>query len=472
MQREQANAKTTGRIVSLASKRTKARARIATQSDPRELDTAQRFVERNKDRLRYCVGKGGWLCYDGRRWAPDTLEQAREAVKAIADELRDEAAALSDDELWRHAKRVGSAKGIDAILALARSDPRVVVSFDAFDADPWVLNCANGTVDLRTGQLRPHSPTDLISRISPVRFDAKATAPRFESFLHEIQPDPEVRAYLARLFGCAAVGLVREHVLGVLWGPGANGKSVLADVASYVLGDYARPGASTLIVGAHNDSHPTDVAGIAGTRLVLVHETKRGASFDASKVKLLTGGDRLTARFMRGDFFDFAPSHTLVMLSNYRPQADATDGGLWRRLQLVGFNITIPEEQRDPELTDKLRNEASGVLRWIVEGAREWQRIGLSPPRAVREQTAAYRSAEDAIGQFIEERCVTNVPEAKVQAGALYQAFEQWCESTGIRPVRGNDFAMEITGRGFERTVRSGRRFYGGIGLLADKDDR
>ena len=449
----------------------RAKKRKAAGGERTELDLAELLVERFGDDLRYCAPLGGWFAWTGTHWTLDTRERARECVKAIAREIAGEAAALLDDDLFKAAKRAGSAGGVDAILALARSTPGIVFSPDEANADPWALNVQNGTLDLRTGELRPHRREELITRVCPVPFDPEANAPTFGRFLAEVQPDPEVRAYLARLFGYAASGVVREHVLGVLWGPGANGKSVLADAVSHVLGDYAKPGPSSLIVGGGGHApHPTDVASCVGSRLVVLHETQRGATFDASRVKLLTGGDRLTARHMREDFFDFAPSHTLVMLSNYKPSADAADAALWRRIHLVLFGVTIPEERRDPELGAKLRAEGAGVLRWIVEGARDWQRVGLSPPASVRDATAAYRSSEDAIGQFLEERTV-RLASARTQASALYAAFKTWCEAEGAKPARGNDFAEEIVARGFDRVSSGGRRFYTGIGLVATEDD-
>lgn len=311
------------------------------------------LVERFGSELRYCGPLGGWFRWCGTHWEPDVRERARECAKEIARALAEEAASLLDDDTFRSAKRAGSARGVAAILDLARSAPGIVFAPEEADCNPWLLSCANGTIDLRTGALRPHDRADLITRASPVAHDPGAQAPRFEHFLAEIQPEPEVRAYLARLFGYAAVGLVRDHVLGVLWGPGANGKSVLADVVTHVMGGYARPGPSSLIVANGNhDPHPTDVATCVGSRLLVVHETKRGASFDASKVKLLTGGDRLTARHMREDFFSFVLSHTLLMLSNYRPAADAGDAALWRRMQLVPFEVVIPPKRRDPLLAE------------------------------------------------------------------------------------------------------------------------
>lgn len=435
-----------------------------------ELELADLLVQRAGHDLRYCAALGGWYRWSGTHWQRDVLERAREHVKDLAHDVAIAAVGGLDRDTFKSAKRAGSAAGVEAILALARSTPSIAFKPDDANADPWLLNCASGTIDLRTGELRPHNRADLITRCSPAAYDPDARAPMFERFLEEVQPNADVRAYLARLFGCAAVGLVRDHVIGVFWGKGANGKSVLAEVAMHALGDYAKPGPSSLIVAGVHEDHPTAIASCVGSRLVVVHETKRGATFDASKVKLLTGGDRLTARHMRQDFFEFRPSHTLVMLSNYRPAADATDSALWRRVHLCPFDVVIPEDQRDAELAERLRAEAPGVLRWIVEGALEWQRMGLAPPAAVREQTEAYRSSEDAIGAFIDER-TQRIAGHRQPAGALYAAFKAWSEAQGTKPVRGNDFAAELVGRGFRREVERMGSIYIGIALRAEESD-
>jgi putative DNA primase/helicase len=438
-----------------------------------ELELSEMLLARFGGELRFCAPLGGWFKWFGTHWARDLTEHSRECMKEIARDLAGEAAALLDQDTFKSAKLAGSARGVNAILDLARSAPEIVFSPDQANTDPWTLNCANGAFDLRCGELRPHNRAEIITKVCRAPYDPNAEAPTFERFLAEIQPDPEVRAYLARLIGYAATGMAREHVFAVFWGPGANGKSVFADTVSYVLGDYARPGPSSLLVSdGHRQSHPTDVASLVGTRLVLVHETKRGACFDASKVKLLTGGDKLTARHMRQDFFDFEPTHTLIMLSNYRPSADSTDHALWRRVQLVPFNVVIPEERRNPLLAEAIRGEAPGVLRWILDGARDWQRRGLAPPRRVVEQTDQYRASEDVIGQFLEERTV-RLEGASVKAGVLYAAFKAWCESNGVRPVRGNDFSDELVrGRGYVRDDgKSAGRIYRGIGLRTDAEE-
>ena len=433
--------------------------------EPTELEIADQFVDRYGADLRYCPALGGWLRWTGTHWAPDNLEHARECAKSLAQWFATRAAKLLDLKGFKTAKRTASAVGVRHVLELARSAPGIIFAAEDADADPWLLNAENGTVDLRTGELRPHNRDDLITRVCPTDYDPGAKSPTFERFLCEVLPDQDIREYVARFIGYSAFGIVREHILGVFWGPGANGKSVLTDVVTHVLGDYAKPGPSSLIVqnGVH-EPHPTDVASCVGTRLVVVHETKRGASFDASKIKLLTGGDKLTARFMRQDYFSFQPSHTLLMLSNYKPQADATDAALWRRVQLVPFDVVVPTERRDTELAEKIKAESAGVLNWVVRGAAEWLRIGLCPPQAVKEQTEAYRLSEDVVGAFINERCV-KLPAASIRAQSLYAGYKSFCDEQGARPVRRNDFAAEISARGFRKRRDKNGNIYLGIGL-------
>lgn len=453
------------------------RARASARRKPKgradeltEIDIAERVIQRFGDELRYCAAFGGWHAWTGTHWALDVLERARECVKTVARDLATDA--VDNDDLWAAAKRCASSHGIGSILDVMRSDPRVVFAPDAANRDPWLLNARNGTIDLRTGGLRAHDRGDLITRCCGTDYVAEVDAPRFDAFMRDIQPDSQVRAYLSRLFGYAAIGVVQEHVLGVLWGVGKNGKSVLSEVVMAALGDYAKPGPTSLIVqNGHHEPHPTDVASCVGSRLVVVHETKRGARFDASKVKLLTGGDRLTARHMREDYFTFVPSHTLLMLSNYKPEADATDAALWRRVQLIPFPYVVPEERRDKTLAATIiRDELQGVLAFLVAGAVSWGTVGLSPPQVVLDASAAYRSAEDTMTHWLEERCRVTAG-AFCMGGALYESYRTWCKANGFDAMRNNDFAAELEGRGFKGTKGKNGKRYDGIGLQTEEGD-
>jgi putative DNA primase/helicase len=422
--------------------------------------------------MRYCADLGGWHVWTGTHWKLDKLGSCREYVKSYADKLFQQAVALQDADVFRSAKRAGSASGVRALLELLSSEPGIAFEEPDADADGWLLNCQNGSVDLRTGELRPHDREDLLTRCTGIDFDPNADAPLFKEFLSQVQPSEQVRAFLARLFGYSGNGVVQEHIMPFLYGPGANGKSVFASTIGHVLGDYAHPGPPTLISysGTH-EPHPTDVASCVKRRLVILHETQRGAKFNASKVKALTGGDKLSARFMRADHFEFDPTHTMICLSNYKPQGDGSDAALWRRILLVPFHVTIPEEEQDKQLTEKLRAEAPGILRWLVDGHRDWHARGLQVPPSIRQQTAEYRASEDIVGRFIKERCAVG-PGYKVQGGKLYEAFKRWCLSQGEDPVRGREFSEELKGRGYSKKRTAAGMVYSGIGLHADESDQ
>ena len=396
-----------------------------------------------------------------REFAKDTV--AAIAVEGIKAERTDQK---------KLAGELSRGRGIADLLTHAKGERGIRVDVEKLDRHPELLAVRNGTVDLRTGKLRESRPADLLTRCAGAAYDPHASAPTFHKFLREIQPEPEVRAYLQRLLGCAAIGAVREHVLPIWWGPGANGKSVLADVIMHALGELATVGPSSLIdrSGKH-EAHPADKMTCFGRRLVVVHETQKRAEIDAAKVKQLTGGDTVTARYMGKDWVTFTPTHSLLLLSNFKPGADARDGGLWRRLQVVPFGVVIPEEQQDRTLAERIKaHEAPGVLRWIVEGARAYLAEGLHPPAKVVEQTDAYRTASDSFEEFLVE-CTATGPAYTVRGGELIKRHRAWCELRGFEAMRGNEIADELQARGFERKPKGGRVTYAGLQLRPDDDE-
>lgn len=437
-----------------------------------DLGNAERFVRDHGQAVRWTRGRG-WYVWSGTHWKNDP---AGTAVQRLAEQtvrrIYEEAAAAETNDaradLADHAVKSESARAISAMVQMARS--HVAVDDSAFDGDAYALNVANGTVDLRTGVLRAHRREDMLTSVSSVAYDPAATAPQFEAFLAQIQPEEEVRAYLARVFGYAAIGAALEHVLVVLWGSGRNGKGVLERVVSHVLGEHAVPGPSSLIVSSRHEPHPADLASLDGRRLVVVHETKRGVSFDASRVKMLTGGDRVKARRMHQDFYEFVPTHTLVMLSNYRPRADASDIALWRRVQLVLFAYSVPKGEEDLTLGQRIiEQEASGVLAWIVRGAVEWCTRRLDAPPSVLAQTAEYRESEDSVGAFVDE-CCRRHPVARTPSGELHTTYKKWCDANGHRALSGNDFSEDLQSRGFGRQRTRVGRFIVGLELRREGD--
>jgi putative DNA primase/helicase len=399
-------------------------------------------------------------------------ELAKDTVAAIAVEgvkANSESTGTGGDKL-KLATELSRGRGISDLLTHAKGERGIRVDVDKLDRHPELMAARNGTVDLVTGKLRESRPADLLTRCAGTDYDPHASAPTFHKFLLEIQPDAEVRAYLQRLIGCAAIGAVREHILPIWWGPGANGKSVLADVVMHAFGDLATVGPASLVdrSGSKHEAHPADLMTCFGRRLVVVHETRKRAEVDAAKVKLLTGGDRVPARGMGKDWIKFAPTHSLLLLSNFKPSADARDGGLWRRLQVVPFSVVIAEEKQDRTLAERIKaDEAAGVLRWVVEGAAAYLAKGLHPPAEVIEQTAAYRTASDSFEEFLSE-CAVAGKAYTVRGGALIERHRAWCELRGFEAMRGNEIADELQARGFERKLKGGRVTYAGLQLRTD----
>ncbi len=436
-----------------------------------ETGNAERLVDMFGGDLRWCSSLG-WLAWDGRRWARDDRRRAYSMAKETVRQIYREAADSDSEDVrkelskWAHKSETRAAR--EAMVALAASEPGIAIGVADLDADPWLLNVANGVVDLRTGLLRPHDRNDLMSKIAAVPYLSGAAAPTWEKALERVLPDPDVRAFVQRFFGYAATGAIREHVLVIFYGTGANGKSTVVETIKHALGDYAIQTNPALLMAKSNDTHPTERATLLSRRLAICSETEEGRALAEVMVKQLTGGDSINARYMRCDEFTFSPTHKLVMSTNHKPRVRGTDLGIWRRLQLVPFVVTIPEEERDPVLLENLKGEASGILRWVVDGCLAWQRSGLQPPDAVKAATDDYRRDEDVLAQFVADRCYVSPGKSetvRVKAGDLYKAYRDWCEATGTREMSQRNFGSAMTERGFQRTTRGSPTFYLGIRL-------
>jgi putative DNA primase/helicase len=436
-----------------------------------ELEMAERFVARFGDGLRFCRGLKGWHIWTGTHWKHDEAKLAQEHAKDVARRLKEEAADLQDRGTQKSASRAGSLNGNKAILGLAESEPRIVFTVEDADRDGYLLNCANGTVDLRTGKLRAHDRADLITKVVPIAFDPDAIAPRFEEALAEWQPNPDVRAFLQRWAGYAATGVIRDHVFPIAYGEGANGKSTLFDLLARILGDYSAAMPGHFFAIQKNDKHDTEIARLRGVRLAVASETSNGCVLDEAKVKRLTGGDVLTGRFMGKDFIDFRPTAKFVLLTNHRPRLRDTGEGIRRRVLLVPFENVIPAAKRDGELAERLfREEAPGILRWIVDGARDWYARGrrIDPPAVVTTATTEYHEDEDVLARFVDERC-TRDANARTAPTVLFNAFRAWCERNGERhDVSARNIGERLDRLGFKRGRSRGVRWIAGIALEHD----
>jgi putative DNA primase/helicase len=339
---------------------------------------------------------------------------------------------------------------------------------EALDADQWLLNVLNGTIDLRTGKLLAHRREDLITKLAPVEFHPDAECPKWMQFLADIfRGNSELAEFVQRLLGYCLTGDVSEQVLPIFHGSGQNGKSTLLTVILDLLGeDYAIQAASDLLL-TKKQEHPTEKADLHGKRLVACVETGEGRRLAESWVKQATGGEKIRARRMREDYWQFDPTHKLILATNHRPEIRGTDYAIWRRVLLVPFEVKIPKDERDKRMAEKLKAEGPEILAWAVRGCLDWQRQrGLGEPDVVTAATQSYREDEDLLAAFIADRCETGP--GRVRAGELYQAYRDWAESAGERPMSQKRFGAAMTEREHERS-RSGGVWYEGITLLADE---
>ncbi len=431
-------------------------------------DLALLFSELHADELRYVDDWGCWMRWQEELWGKDRVLHAFD----LAREVCREAATHANS---RQAKRrINSASTVAAIERLARCDKRHAATAEQWDADPWLLNTPDATVSLRLAQrgrieLRPHRLEDYLTKIATA--SPGGSCRRWLQFLNEIttppggQPDKELQGFLQRIAGYCLTGSIQEEKLFFLYGTGANGKSVFVSTLAGVLGDYAKTSSAETFMESYTDRHPTELAYLRGARLVTVMELEQGRRWSEAKIKAVTGGDKIPARFMRQDFFEFVPQFKLLISGNHKPSLRSVNEAIRRRLVLIPFLATIPAPKRDPELTEKLKAEWGGILRWAVEGCAEWQRRGLNPPVVVCEATEDYLTSEDTLSLWIEQDCVTD---AKVSAtvAELYESWRRFCEATGEQPGSGKRFSQNLEARNFRRGRRGGgQRIFWGIGL-------
>jgi putative DNA primase/helicase len=442
--------------------------------EPRtELGYAHRLIQAYGDRLRYVPAWRRWLVWDGKRWAHDSTGQAPRWMKSVARRVTADAMAIEDSQERKAAlslaRRAESSAGVSGALTLAGTEDGIVVTPDDLDTDPFLLNCANGTLDLRTGELRDHDPADLLTKMAGAALDPAAPGGAFTAFMERVQPDPGMRAYLARLAGHALEGRVTEHILPIFHGDGANGKGTFISAVLAALGDYADAADPELLNARSFDAHPTGVADLFGLRLAVLHESDAGRRLAEGTVKRLTGGDRLKARRMREDFWHFEPSHTFVMLTNHKPVVTGQDEGIWRRLRLVPWDVVIPAGERDDRLGDRLRLEADHVLTWLARGYQDWREHGFADPERVTMATADYRADSDALGRFIEQQCITG-PNFHVRSSELYAAWAKWCAAEGIGSGTNKAFTESLQNRGYDTRRTNVGAVWDGLGLAADED--
>ena len=412
-----------------------------------EAALSEKFGTIHCNELRYISAWGKWMRFDGQRWRAEQTGYAMESSKVLCVNA---SAFCSEGKLKF---KLESRATITAVEALARVDRRLIATVDQWDKDDWLLNTPGGVVDLRTAKIRPHLPEDFMTKMTAV--PPGGQSPPWQEFLKRVTGnDAELAAFLQRMAGYALTGDTSAHALFFLFGLGANGKSVFLDTLAGLMGDYAKTSAIETFTASNTDRHPTDIASLQGSRLAIANETDEGRRWAESRIKSLTGGDKISARFMRQDAFEFQPKLKLVIVGNHKPGLRSVDVAMRRRFHLVPFTVTIPSEERDPHLKEKLFADGAGILQWALNGCLEWQRIGLRPPQAVTDATADYLEGEDSIAAWLLECCVDHRLSREVRdeftlSSDLFANWKGWCGRSGEFAGSNKTFSQRLEAKGF-----------------------
>jgi putative DNA primase/helicase len=417
-----------------------------------QLGFARFFAKLYEGKLLY-VHNMGWLYWDGKRWAADEVGEAARAVNAMLDKIWVEA--KGNQELAKAVIKCENASSIDAILRLARTLKQFAITVGDLDADPYLLNCANGTLDLRTMELHDHDPADRITKVTRAAYHAGADNSLWTTFLVKVLPDKAVREYLQRVCGVALLGKVIEHNLAILKGSGNNGKTRLYQALLYALGDYGDMADPELFMERKGSSHLGEMA-LRGLRLAVVSESGKDRALDEARMKRLTGGDPINARFHYQNPITFTPSHLPLFITNHLPKVNGDDPAVWRRLRVVPFDVVITEAERDVKLDEKLQLAADAVLAWAIAGWTDYRTDErLREPAAVLKATKQYRDESDDVGRFLDDaEWVLKQPTLKATGNQLLEAYKQWAVQDGADDVSLKAFGKILDDKGFPVTKR------------------
>jgi putative DNA primase/helicase len=421
-----------------------------------EHDLTIKFTETYPN-LRYVAPWGKWLLFARGGWRDDDVRSVFDHARAVCVEV---SAGLDPKETGT-LKSLRSAKTRAAIENMARSDPRQAATVDQWDRDGWILNTPGGTCDLRTGVLREHRAEDYLTKMTAVTPQI-GDCPIWMGFLNRITAgDLDLQRYLQRVVGYSFTADISEHALFFFYGTGSNGKGVFTGTVHGIHADYAQVAQMEVFTENKNDRHPTELAALRGARLVIASEIDAGRRMAEGRVKSLTGGDPIRARFCRCDEFEFTPTFKLMLAGNHKPALRSVDEAIRRRVHLVPFTVTIPPEERDLKLGEKLRSEWPQILQWAIDGCLAWQREGLNPPKAVRDATAEYFATEDAILSWQADRCIVSPQVGSTKSSLLYQDYKAWAERTGEFCGSQKRFSQDLIDRGFKSYPSNGVRFEG-----------
>jgi putative DNA primase/helicase len=431
---------------------------------------AMRLINEHGRDIRYNAAWKKWVVWNGQFWEMDegnvlVHEKGLEMVRNIYDDLLKTADYRERIDIEKAAIMSESVRRRKAFVEAATWIKALNVKSDELDPDPWLLNVKNGTVNVLTGEFWEHRQENMIRKIANVEYDPKADCPMWKQFVREIMDyKADIISFVQAAAGWALSGDISEQTMFILFGTGANGKSTFLNVIMNLLGDYATATPTETFMHKNVDQYTNDIARLRGTRFVTTTEAEQGRRLAEPLIKKITGNDQMTARFLYGEFFNFAPTFKIFMATNHKPVIKGTDYGIWRRIKLIPFTTRIQEEKQDKNLELKLREEASGILNWLLEGTARWKREGLKAPSAVLLATDEYRGEMDVIGNFIKERTVQQ-KELTIRIRELYKAYADWCDENNEHAVSERFLSMRLKEMGFEQTRTAEARFWSGVGL-------
>lgn len=412
------------------------------ENDYSDEGLARSFVDKNRNRIRY-VSSGGWHVWTGQRWIRAENGQVDQYAR---QHCYDAAAAVQDTSLERGIK---SARTINAVQKLARSDSALAISASVFDNHPWLLNTPDGVLDLRTGKTAAHAPGLLLTQMTSVGLGGEC--PTWLRFVDRITGgDGGYSEFLCRIAGYALTGSTRDHALFFAFGAGANGKTTFVNTLAEILADFHTTAPMETFSAAIGERQTNDLARLAGARLVTSTETEPNRKWAEARIKLLTGGDEITVRGLYQEFFTMRPTYKILVAGNNRPGLTGVDEAIRRRMYMLPFGQTIPASERDPDLPDKLKAEAPGILAWMVAGCLDWQARGLRPPPVVVAATEYYLADEDNLSQWLAERTYT-ADNAFCGSTALYMSYLEFCRQRGEGSDPMKTFSQRLQSRGFVR---------------------
>ena len=421
-----------------------------------DVGNAERFVAMFKDQVKYCTIYKKWFIWNGKRWEQDdTGKIITYAIECVRNIIHD-ADLLPDGDrrkaLIQHSLKSESSGRLKALLDIASGMPAITVRSEQLDHNPWLLNCQNGTIDLRTGKLQPHDPKDFITRICAADYDLTCAIPLWMQLMEKITGgDKEYMRYIQKALGYALTGDISEQAIFLLYGTGSNGKSTMLNVFAALLDGYAQSTSSDTFMQKKNESVNNDIARLKGARFVSAIEMEEGKRMAESLIKSMTGGDKLVTRFLYGEFFEYVPQFKVFLAVNHKPIIKDTTNSIWRRIKIMEFNNTFTEQERDKNFPAKIMaKELPGILAWAVQGCLDWQQNGITAPDIVAAATRDYREEMDSFSHFFMECCVVK-ENARVTNKMLRAKYEEWCKENGEWPLTQKPFSQKLLERGYEK---------------------